>query len=423
MAAPQDNASTLAVQKETYFPEVPVAYERDDTVLAKIEKRGGEEDMSSRALRFAMQVRPGGKFRQTSFDNGVLGLGGATDYLVSTITPIDFVFAVQLSKKAEISTNSTKKSIINVEAREVATSLKQVRTAFDILVQGDGSGILNASPTISTTTWTLPATGPSTSWFYVGQGVNLFTSNMATKRVGTATILKIDPVAHTLLVDALPSSGVTGDVIAIEGLTAGAGLAQSLFGLNYHISSANTGTWQAVNRADYPEVRAEEYDAGGAMLALPFGRILINKIAKNLGVDFATGTGMEWLGNLDQKANLEELAQSVMIVNKGQGASQSFDGAFDIETFVGLKTNWGIHVDPTKLYAIKWKSFARGVSMPLKMYTPTGSDQTRFPVYDSGGGITASTLYYWGCSFQVGNSLPRANGVISDLAPEQGLSG
>jgi hypothetical protein len=388
-----------------------------------MEKRGGEEDMSSRAMRFAMQVRPGGRFRQTSFDNGALGLGGATDYLVSTITPIDFVFAVELSKKAEISTNSTKKSIINVEAREVATSLKQVRTSFDILLQGPGSGILGTPDTIASTLWTLPATGPSTAWFYVGQGVELFTSNMATKRVGVAIITKIDPVAHTLTVDALPSSGTTGDVIAIEGLTAGAGLAQSLFGLGYHVSSANTGTWQSVNRADYPEVRAEEYDAGGAAMALPFGRILINKIAKNLGVDFATGSGLEWWGPLDQKANIEELAQTAIIINKDKGAQQTFDGAFDIETFVGLKCNWGIHADPTKMYALKFKTFARGVSMPLKMYTPTGSDQTRFPVYSSDGGLQASTLFYYAASFQVGCSLPRANGLISDLAPESGLAG
>ncbi len=417
--AGQVNADTTAVQRETIFPEVPVAYERDDTILSKIEKRGGEEDMSSRAMRFAMQVRPGGRFRQTSFDNGALGRGGATQYLLSTITPVDFVFAVELSKKAEISTNSVKKSIINVEARETATSLKQVRTSFDILVQGAGSGILGA-PTIASTTWTFPTTGPGVAWFYPGQGIELFTSNMTTKRSGVAIVQTVDPVASQITVDALPTSGVTGDVAVIEGLTAGAGLAQSLFGLAYHISSANTGTWQSVNRANYPEVRATEYAAGGAALALPFGRLLIGKIAKNLGVENATGAGIEWVMNLDQKAAIEEIAQTVTIINKNQGASQKFDGAYNIETFVGLDCTYGIHVDPTIVWAAKFKTFARGVSMPLKLYSPTGSGETRFPVYSTDGGIQASTLYYYGSSLQVGNSMPRGNGLISGLARPTG---
>jgi hypothetical protein len=406
------------------YGEVPVAYEQDTTLLSQFEKRGGEEDVNSRGLFFTMQVRTGGQFGQTSFDNGALGRGSASQYLRSVCTPVDFVLGVELSKKVEISTNSNKKSIVNVDAREVANSLKQIRTSLDILANGAGSGILGTATTISGTTWTLPATGPSTAWFYVGQPVELYTANMVTKRTGVAIIQTIDPVAHQLTVDALPTSGVSGDVIAIRGLTAGAGLTQSLFGLDYHINSANTGTWQSVNRANYPEVRAEEYAAGGAMIALPFGRILINKIAKNLGVDFATGSGLRWYGPLDQRANIEELAQMVMRVDKQPSADQKFDGAFSIGSFVGLPANdWSIHCDPTKMYAVKFKNFVRAVSAPIQLYKVTGGTETRFPVYSIDGGIQATTLYYYMCSMQIGNILPRASGVISGLAPESGLAG
>ena len=406
------------------YGEVQLGYEQDATLLSLFEKRGGEEDVNSRGLFFTMQARTGGQFGQVSFDNGPLGRGSASQYLRSVCTPVGFVLGVELSKAVEISTNSTKKSIVNVDARELANSLKQIRTGLDILAHGVGSGVLGTATTIAGTTWTLPATGPSTAWFYVGQPVELFTSNMVTKRTGVAIIQTIDPVAHTLTVDALPTGGVSGDVIAIRGLTAGAGLAQSLFGLDYHINSANTGTWQSVNRANYPEVRAEEYAAGGAMIALPFGRILINKIAKNLGVDFATGSGLRWYGPLDQKANIEELAQQAMIVTKTGGADQDFDGAFNIKSFVGLPAqDWSIHADPTKLYAVKFKTFVRAVSMPIQLYKLTGGDQTRFPVYSTDGGIQATTLYYFSTSLQVGCTLPRASGVISGLAPESGLAG
>src|SRR6185295_1302696 len=112
-----------------------------------------------------------------------------------------------------------------------------------------------------------PTTGPGVSWFYIGQGVNLFTSNMATKRAGTAIVQTINYAANSITVDALPTSGVTGDVVVAEGLTAGAGLAQGLFGFAYHISAATTGTYQAVNRANYPELWAQEVAAGGAQLS------------------------------------------------------------------------------------------------------------------------------------------------------------
>ena len=416
------NADTNAVQYEQVFPEVPVAYERDDTLLSLFEKQSPESESAQRRFRIATQVRPGGRFRYVSLDNGALGRGGASKYLESYLTPIDMAFAVELSKKVEIATNSKKKALFDVVNRETASGMKQARTALDIAANGPGSGILGL-PTIAGTTWTFPTTGPGVSWFYAGQGIELYTSTFATKRAGVAIVQTIDPAASTITVDALPTNGVTGDVAVVEGLTQGAGLAQGLYGLDYHINSANTGTWQNVNRADYPEVRSVEYPAGSAALSYTFGRLLVNKIAKLLGVDFATGQGLIWYGNLEQKHAMEIQAQTSMIVNKSGGASQNYDGSFDIASFVGLRVKFGIHANPRNLYAIKPKTFIRAVQMPLKYYTvpgPGGGSATTFPIYNADGAIEATGIWWLCTSMQLANNLPRANGLISGLGVPAG---
>jgi hypothetical protein len=414
------NADSVATQLEVVTTDVPIAYERDSTFLSMLEARGSEQDVSSRALRVVTQVRPGGRFRQTSFDNGDLGRGGASQYLVSTLTPIDFVFAVELSKKVEISTNSRKKAVVDVVARETASAMAQARTAFDIVAQGASTGILGTVSNVAGTVLTISG-NTGVAWFYIGMGVNAYTSSLATQRVGTAVIQQIDPVAKTVTLDILPAGTIATDVLVIEGLAAGAGLSQTLYGLQYHASSSSSGTWQGVARGSYPEVRAIEYASGGAALALPFLRLVLNKMAKVLGVDFAKGDGLQIWAPLEQKHAYEDIAQGVIILDKSGGADQSFDGAFNISKMVGLPVKYGIHADPTRVDFMRLKTYGRAVSMPLGYYkVPGGDGQTRFPVIGSSGGLQATAIWYLGASFQIFNTNPRANGFVSGLAVPTG---
>jgi hypothetical protein len=406
------NADSVATQLETVTTDVPIAYERDATFLSMIEARADAKDVSSRAMRVVTQVRPGGRGRQTSFDNGDMGRGGASQYLVSTLTPIDYVFAVELSKKVEISTNSKKKAVVDVVARETASAMAQVRTAIDILAQGAGSGILGTISNVAGLVLTISG-NTGVAWFYVGQGIETYTASLATKRTGTAIIQSIDPVAKT--------GTIATDVAVLEGLAAGAGLTQSFSGLAYHANSSSSGTWQGVTRANYPEVRAVEYAAGGAALALPFLRLVLNKMAKLLGVDFAKGDGLQIWSALEQKHAYEDIAQSVQITDKTGDSNQSYDGAFNITKMVGLNCKYGIHADPTRVDFMRLKTYGRAISLPLGYYkVPGGDGQTRFPVYGASGGLNATAIWYLSTSFQIFNTNPRANGFVSGLAVPAG---
>jgi len=417
----QLNADTVAAQLEVVKKDIPVAYERDDTFFAMVEKRTDQEDVSSRGLFQPIQVRPGGRARQFSSDGGDMGLGSASQYIRSTVTPIDLLFAIEVTKKTEVSTNMSQKAVANIVNRETAAGMKQFRTFLDILCMGAGSGILGTISNVAGLVLTISGS-QGVAWFYTGQGVEMYTANMVTKRTGTAIITAIDPAALKITIDALPTGTIATDVVVIEGLTAGAGLAQTLYGLAYQVSSASTGTSQGLNRANYPEIRSEEVPAGGAALSLQHGRQLINKIAKRLGIDFAKGTGCKWWWPLEQKYAYEELAQAVMEIEKSSGASEDFDGSFDIGGMQGIKAIPGIHADPTAIYLVNFKTWCRAVSQPIDYYVVSGGGgQTRFPRYGASGGIAAGTIWYLWTSFQLLVSQPRANGLISGLAIPTGV--
>jgi hypothetical protein len=302
--------------------------------------------------------------------------------------------------------------------------MKQFRTFLDIISQGPGSGVLGTVSNVAGLVLTISGS-QGTSWVYTGQGVEFYTANMATKRTGTGVILAIDPVALTVTLDALPTGTIATDVMVIEGLAAGAGLAQTLYGLAYQVSSATTGTRQGINVANYPEFRSVEYPAGTTALSYSYLRILINSMAQRMGVDFAKGTGLTWWGHIQQKHAFEELAQQIMEANDlPASTSKSADiGYWNVPAMMGIKAEWGIHADPTVLYAINFKSWNRAVSEDIKYYAPSGaSGQTRFPIYGTSGGIAAATIWYLWCSFQFLVDNPRANAKISGLAIPAGYS-
>lgn len=410
------NADSVAAQLEVVKKDIPIAFERDNTFFSMVEKRTDAEDVSSRGLFAPNQVRPGGRARQFNSDGGDIGRGSASQYVRTSATPIDLAFVIELSKKTEISTNMTKKSVANIVNRETASAMSQFRTFLDILSQGNGSGILGTAGTVAGNLITVTGS-QGVAWFYVGQGVEFYTSTLATKRAGTAVITMIDYDNSQITLDAAPAGASNGDVIVIEGLAEGGGLTQSLYGVAYQVNSAATGIRQGINVANYPEFRSVEVAKATTDLAFDDLRILLNKMAMRMGVDFAKGSKLKWWGHLQQKHQFEKLAQQIQIAtNDSASTSKSADiGYWDVPAMIGVKAEWGIHADPTRLNAIDFSTWCRAVSEQVGYYSPTGSGQTRWPIYGLSGGLAAATWWAIWTSFQFLVNNPRANGYISAL--------
>lgn len=420
----QVNADTLAVQVEKVRDKLPLLYERDDTFYAMLEKKGDVEQISSRAMRVGLAIRPGGSFGQVSLDGGDMGRGGASLYDVATLTPVDFKFAVELTKKTDISTNTSEKAIEKIVQRETKAAMKQFRTALDMLCQTSGGGILATVASVSTNVITVSGNF-GVALFYSGQTIFAFTSAaLTTKRntggsdtLGSMLVTAIDPSALTVTVAAIATSTATSDVLTIQGIVAGSGTAQSLFGIPYHQSSANSGTWLNLNRATYPEIRTPEVVAGSAALTTTHIRLALNKIRLVLGNDGVPDDLVAYL-HLAQEHAYEDIGFVLSEIIKGASPNEALDPFFKVKTMAGVPIKSSIHADPTRIDFLCLSSWGRAVSQEVD-YLQIGGD-TVFPLYGTSGGLIAGFIWYLIVSFQIWNENPRRGSMITGLAKPTG---
>src|ERR1700680_1804070 len=153
--AGQNNAQTIALQLEKVRDKVPLLYERDDVLLSMIQARGDVEKGSSRNMRLALQVSPGGKAGSYSADGGDLGRGSGSQYDVAQVSPIFYRFAVEITKLVEYATNAREKAIENSVKREIANGMKQFRAFLDKVIQTAGNGVLGSISAINTNTFSM----------------------------------------------------------------------------------------------------------------------------------------------------------------------------------------------------------------------------------------------------------------------------
>lgn len=419
--APQVNADTIATQLERVRDKLPLLYERDDTFLALLERRGDKVEMSSRAMRVPLAIRPGGSFGQTNFDGGDLGRGAASFYDVATLTPVDFKFAVEINYKVQISTDSSEKAVEDIVERETKSGMKQFRAALDMVCQTSGGGILATVASVASNTITVSGNF-GTSLFYVGQTIFAFTSSaLTTKRntggndtVGSMKVVAIDPVALTVLVDTIATSTATNDVLTIQGIIAGSGTAQSVFGIPYHQNSSNSGTWLNLNRATYPEIRTPEQVAGSQALTTTHVRLALNRIRLVLGNDGVPDDLIAYM-HLAQEHAYEDIGFILSEIIKGADANEALEPFFKVKSMAGVPIKTSIHADTTRIDFLCLSSWGRAMSKDMD-YFQIGNN-TVFPLYNStSGGIIAAFIWYLVLSFQIFSDNPRRGSMVTGLS-------
>ena len=161
-----------------------------------------------------------------------------------------------------------------------------------------------------------------------GQMLSLYDATLATRRsfVGSATLGGEAPVDLLDLQNKLvrmngaATTPVVGDKLVVSGLTGTPPV--SLFGVPYHVSNASTGSWLGLDRALFPEIRANRVNANGTLLALSYARVALNKVGDRLGQDHGN-RATAWMHPCQVQA-YEELGQLVMSIEKTAG-KQSLD--------------------------------------------------------------------------------------------------
>lgn len=418
------NADTVALQLEKVRTKVPIMYERDTdgTFYSKVEKKG--EKVSTRNMRIPLQLRPGGRGGLYNPDGGSLGRGTATKYDFAQVTPVHLRFGVEINKLAEWGTDSSEKAVEQVAKREVKNSMAQFRSFLDKMCQRSSTGQLGTvSGAPAGQVVTLGASNfKADQIFHAGMGVVFADSGLTTLRNSGAVgiIASVDRLNGTITFDgSLPGAAVNTDVILPEGSTVSGGAVTStaLYGIPYHQSSAQTGTWLTLNRANYPEVWTPAVNASSAALATSHIRLAINSIRATLGLDAVKS--LVAYTHIAQEHAYEDLGMIISEIIKQGSSDQELDLFFGKKKMAGIPIQTSFNADPTRIDFINFDSWGRAEMFPVDFFEVDG--KTVFPLYSStDGGVLAAFIYYYVVSFQLFNENPRKGSYIYTLAVPSG---
>ncbi len=238
-------ASIEAVELETVREEIPDLMLTEDTFFARLKKAGRVLPMSTStgggpgagnlfdptgrpSLRIPMRIKAGSAHLQFNADGGDMGRGTGSAYAAQFLLPVAFAEACEISAQAQWSSDSGKKSRVNVKATEFTHTLEQFKSNLDADMQGDGSGTLD---TVVTANSGAGGAGPSFSnvivananQFFDNQVVQVFPAVGGVSR-GSFQISFVDGVTNVIFsADALPPGTTTGDILVINGATGAAG--------------------------------------------------------------------------------------------------------------------------------------------------------------------------------------------------------
>ena len=411
-----DNTQAVAVQIEKVRKALRPLFERCDTTISLLKQKGSVEKVSSRAMRIPIEIAPPGNFRLTNLDSTTVGLGrgSGTQYTFATVSPLDWVVALEATKKAEISTNSEEKAIADVVRKDMKNGVKEMNWALDALLQGSGTGQLSVlSSGSGTTTWTLSGNF-KTLLLHRGLRVELYDSTFATKRVGVATIQAVNYTAGTIVVDQIPAGATNGDLIVHEGLS-GAN-PTSLFGLRSFQSDATSGTTLGLTRANYPEIQAQRINAGSTFLSPPMVRAALNKLRIKRDDD-AIMAGLIVHTSPVQTDAYEQNAQLISRIDKTSSSKEAFDLFFTPSNMAGVPVKTNIKADPTIVDFLCLDRWGLAVSQDIDFYRDPGNGETVFPLYDTTTGARVPAAgWYIIFSGQVFSEDPGAGAYIDNLS-------
>lgn len=414
----QTESQVVATELERVAPKVPVLFERDAMFYANVEKRPVEK-VSSRDMRVPLEIRPGGLFGYFDTAGGDMGRGEGPTFEKATLSTVNFKYAVEWHKKTQWSTDDTRKAVTNSVKHLLANAMKEFRRQIDatLMTAGDGvHGVISAVSGTGPYTLTFATDGFGTRLLRVGQKINVYDTTLATSRTpgDERSITSIDHDAKTAVIAGGVITGiVAGDKVLASGLQGANPV--GIFGVPYHHSNASSGTWLGLDRATYPEVRANRINAAGA-LALPHARRALNKIGERLGME--NGLKCEaWLNPCQAQA-YEELGQLVTMINKSSSDKEGLGLYFDVQQIAGVRMRKNFNWDKKRIDFIVNEVWGRAEMHPAGFYEEEG--RRLFEARGASGGVAAATMFYLVASFNTFINNPPGCSYIDGLTVPTG---
>lgn len=410
--AAQDEAAVNPLELEKVRPIVKSAFDYDYMWYGDLKKKKPEV-ISNRDMRIPLRTKSGGKFRHYNPDGGNYGRGSGITYNKGVIGVQHLLEAVEWTDLSEMSTDDTRKAVLNSFKDGLANALEEMQRNIDSLCMTAGDGVLATVTTYTVGTGTnggdvVTATtdGFRARLLRFGMDVQVYTSGL-TSRGAEREINFYDGAGNTFHLWPSLAAGAATDKIVVSGLT---GTPVSVLGVPYHHSNSSTGTWLGLPRSSNPEIRANRVAAGG-VLALPHARLAINKIGDRVGMKKRSQRLRAWT-HPAQKQAYEELAQLNTIINKmpNEGSVNMYYG--DDMQLAGAPLKESYSWDRTRIDFVNdaWgRAEMRGADFIKKngkhIFEGRGSD----------GGVAAYNIVYPAISFNTYIDNPAEGSYIDTL--------
>lgn len=401
MAATTNMTETAvaAAELEKVDAILPDLFEVEDTFYSQIEKKNVQV-ISYREMRIPMKIWPGGKpghfnAAVTDTTDAGLGRGSGPKWAYAAISPVTTRHAIEWDLKSEWASDDRRKAVVNAVRETVAEAMSEYRRFLDCLAMTAGTGIL---ATVSSVTSNSP-TGYDRYTCDSEYGVRLLRYNHQVVLCSTAfaarsnttgvysatnndTIVNIDYANKTfdLTYDSAHNSVAT-DYVLPAGLALGSA-PTSFYGVGYHASSASTGTWLGLNRATYPQIRANSVNAAGS-LALSHARLAMNKIGERLG-QAKMRKMVAWMHPCQVQA-YEEMGQLVQVINRSGGSSQGLDMYFDVQQIAGAPIKKHFSWSKKRIDFMDMSVWGRAEVAPVQWFKTEG--RRIHNIYASDGGL------------------------------------
>lgn len=409
-----NQASITTAQMEEVEKSLPVLFERGDSgnFFSMIEKRNVKK-VSDKAMRVTLEISPGGYFGHYNPDGGDMGRGAGPSFTEATISTYHFRHALEWTHKADISTDDARKSVVQAFKHIVAKAMPDFRRHVNAMCMTDGTGVLATVESTSndgTYDTVILSNYYGAKLLRKGQKVTVYDSAMNTHRTsgGEKEITFYDVQNRTIKFTTL-SGLVAGDKICISGLSGSS--PTSLFGLEYHHNNASVGTWLAMNRADYPEIRCNGVNAASEF-KLGHARLAKTMIGDRLGADMVKKLVAKC--HPCQVQAYEEQGQLISMIQKGSG-SESLNLYFgDNMQLAGSTLQQDYSWNKTRIDFINPEVWGRAEMEAIKFYTDANGNKF-FAVRSSDGGVAAANLFYIVASFNIYNMNPGSEAYIYNL--------
>jgi len=357
----QTEVDVAATELEHVDKVVPTLFEREGPFYQWMDT-AEDVEISNRDARVPLEMWPGGNFGHYDPDGGALGLGSAPKYDKAVVNSQHLRMGTQYTRKAEWATESGRKAVVNTVRRLSASAIAEFRRYVDSLLMSNGQGILATVSAVTNDgvndTITLGTDGYGAKLLRYGQEVAVFSSTLATNRTaGTDKVLNFhDVVAKQVKYPAAAQLAQVGDKIVVGGLgnVTGASVI-SLLGVPYHHSNAASGTWLGLNRADYPQIRANRINANNGNIALSYIRRAVNIIGDRVGMDNMKSQ-VAWMHPCQVQA-LEALGWGLTTIQKSS-KKEGLDLFFNVDQIAGIPIKKSFSWDKARIdFTVKgvWK--------------------------------------------------------------------